>query len=489
MVIHPVSTDPAPDVDLSRVRRVHILGIGGTGMAAFAGLLVSAGYEVGGSDEAIYPPMSDLLASWGLSIFQGYSPRNLDAARPDLVVVGNVIRRANPEAEELRARGLPYLSFPQALSELFLAKRQPVVIAGTHGKTTTSALVAHLLVSAGRDPAALIGGVAENLGSNFRPGDGRPFVVEGDEYDTAYFDKGPKFLHYRPEVAVLTSVEFDHADIYRDLAHYESSFARFVGLLPARGHLAVAAAYPNALALAGRAACRVESYGLSTGDLRAEGLAFDARGSHFTLARGGRPLGRLTLGVWGRHNVDNALGAISVCLFLGLSMDEIARGLVTFAGVRRRQQLLGEPAGVAVVDDFAHHPTAVRETIAAVRARFPGRRLLALFEPRSNTSRRAIHQADYAHAFEGAALALVATPHRASQVPEGERLDPGKLAGEIAAAGTPARHLPDADAILAAVLAEARVGDVVLSMSNGAFGGLPARLTVALAQQGPREAS
>ncbi len=480
-LVQPVSTDPAVPIDVDRVRRVHLLGIGGTGMAAFAGLLHAAGYEATGSDEGVYPPMSELLAAWKLKVYPGYRPENLDDAKPDLVVVGNVIRRVNPEATAVRERALPYLSFPQTLGELFLARRQPIVVAGTHGKTTTSALLTHLLASAGRDPGALIGGVSLDLGGNFRVGAGRPFVVEGDEYDTAYFDKGPKFLHYRPEVAVLTSVEFDHADIYRDLPHYESAFARFVALLPAGGHLAVSAAYPNAIELSRSAACHVETYGLTAGDLRAEDLAFDSRGSHFTAVRRGERLGRFTLGVFGRHNVENALGAASACLRLGLSPEEIGAGLASFRGVRRRQQLLGEPGGVAVVDDFAHHPTAVRETIAAVRARFPGRRLLAAFEPRSNTSRRSFHQGEYAKAFAGAALALVATPHRAAQVAEGERLDPEKLAADIAATGTPARHLPDADAILAALAKEARPGDVVLVMSNGAFGALPTRLLEALA--------
>ena len=489
--IHPLSTDPSPDVDLARVRRIHLLGVGGTGMGAFAGLLKQAGYEVTGSDEAVYPPMSELLASWGIPAFVGYRPENLDQVRPDLVIVGNVIRRVNPEATAVRERALPQLSFPQALGEIFLAQRQPCVVLGTHGKTTTSALLTHLLACAGLDPSALIGGVALNLaanasepsaplGSNFRVGRGRPFVVEGDEYDTAYFDKGPKFLHYRPEVAILTSVEFDHADIYRDLAHYESAFARFVALLPPHGHLAVSAAYPNALALARAAACPVESYGLTAGDLQARDLAFDERGAHFTAVLKGRELARWTLSVWGRHNVENALGAASTCLHLGVPPDAIGAGLSTFLGVRRRQQLLGEPDGIAVVDDFAHHPTAVRETLAAVRARFPGRRVLALFEPRSNTSRRNIHQDAYAHAFAGAALALLATPHRAAQIDEGERLDPSKLAQEIAASGIPARHMESADAILAATLAEAKPGDVVLVMSNGAFGGLCQKLVAAL---------
>ena len=479
-LVQPASSDPSPEVDLDRVQRVHVLGIGGTGMGAFAGLLKVAGYEVTGSDESLYPPMSEMLAAWGITPLQGYSPDNLERARPDLVVVGNVIRRVNPEATAVRERGLAQLSFPQALGEIFLSERQSCVVLGTHGKTTTSALWTQLLASAGRDPGALIGGVAQNLGGNFRLGKGRQFVVEGDEYDTAYFDKGPKFLHYRPEVAILTSVEFDHADIYRDMAHYESAFARFVALLPEGGHLAVGSRYPNAVILAEDAACGVETYGLEHGDLVAKGLSFDEQGAHFTAVRRGQEVARFTLGVWGRHNVENALGAISACLHLGLTAQEIGEGLKRFSGVRRRQQLLGSPRGIAVVDDFAHHPTAVRETIAAVRSRFPHRRLLAAFEPRSNTSRRNIHQVQYAHAFEGAALALLAEPHAAAQIAEEERLDPTRLAGELTAAGVPAKALPNADEIARALAAEARKGDVILLMSNGAFGGLAKKLLAAL---------
>jgi UDP-N-acetylmuramate: L-alanyl-gamma-D-glutamyl-meso-diaminopimelate ligase len=481
-LVLPQSTETARTFDLDRVRRIHVMGVGGTGMGTFAALLKQSGYEVTGSDEGIYPPMSELLASWSIECFSGYRSENLDRARPDLVVVGNVIRRVNPEATALRERGLPYLSFPQALAELFLTQRRPVVIAGTHGKTTCSALTTHVLTHAGRDPSALIGGVALNLsspqgrGGSFRLGAGDLFVVEGDEYDTAYFDKRPKFLHYRPEVALLTSVEFDHADIYRDMAHYRSAFADFLALLPKSGFLAVAQGSPEAMALARYASCPVATYGIDAGDFTARNLSFDASGASFTALQGEHPLGTWRLPLFGRHNVENALGVAAVCRHLGLDPDEIGAGLAGFLGVRRRQELLGSPGGIAVVDDFAHHPTAVRETLAAVRAHYPGRRVLAIFEPRSNTSRRNIHRAEYARAFAGADLALLAAPHLASQIAEGERLIPEQLAREIAAQGTPARFVSTVEGLVAEAAAWAHPGDVILVMSNGSFGGLPYKL-------------
>jgi UDP-N-acetylmuramate: L-alanyl-gamma-D-glutamyl-meso-diaminopimelate ligase len=485
-LVLPQSTDPAPTFDLDQVRRIHVMGVGGTGMGTFAALLKQSGYEVTGSDEGIYPPMSELLASWSIEALAGYRAENLDRARPDLVVVGNVIRRVNPEATALRERGIPYLSFPQALAELFLASRRPVVVTGTHGKTTSSALLTHVLTHAGRDPSALIGGVALNMsspqgpGGSFRLGKGDLFVVEGDEYDTAYFDKRPKFLLYRPQVALLTSVEFDHADIYRDLDHYRSAFASFIALLPASGHLAVAHGSGDGVALAREARCPVETYGIDAGDWSARDLAFEPSGARFTPVHGGRALGTWRLPLFGRHNVENALGVAALCRHLGLEPEEIGAGLASFLGVTRRQELLGSPRGIAIVDDFAHHPTAVRETLAAIRTRYPGRRVLAIFEPRSNTSSRNIHQAEYAHAFAGAALALLAAPHRASQIAEGERLAPDQLAREIAASGTPARFVATVEGLVTEATAWAKPGDVILVMSNGSFGGLPRKLLAAL---------
>jgi UDP-N-acetylmuramate: L-alanyl-gamma-D-glutamyl-meso-diaminopimelate ligase len=461
-------------VEPESIKRIHVLGVAGTGMGSFAGLLQAAGYGVTGSDENVYPPMSDMLREWGIRTLTPYRAENLDAARPDLVVVGNVIRRVNVEATAMRQRGLPHMSFPAALGDLFLEKQHSVVVAGTHGKTTTSALQSHVLVDAGRDPSFLVGGVTRNYHSNFRLGRGAHFVVEGDEYDTAYFDKGPKFLHYRPKTLILTSVEFDHADIYRDLAHYESSFEKLLALMPENGFVTVCAGYANAVALAKRARCRVESYsaGSASADWSVRAVELGPDGARFVVVRSGKELGRIELAIPGRHNVENALGVYAASSALGLSHEEIARGMRSFTGVKRRQELRGNPGGVAVVDDFAHHPTAVRETIAAVASRYPGRRLLALFEPRSNTSRRNIHQEEYARSFTGAARALILTPKPHDQVPVDAQLSATRLAEDLTRGGIGAQAFATVDELARAALAETRSGDVLLVMSNGAFGGL-----------------
>jgi UDP-N-acetylmuramate: L-alanyl-gamma-D-glutamyl-meso-diaminopimelate ligase len=469
------------NLDAQGVRRIHLLGVCGTGMGAFAGMLAEQGFEITGSDENIYPPMSEMLHAWGIKTFLGYRAENLDQARPDLVVVGNVIRRVNPEATAMRERGLPHASFPAALGELCIGHRHSVVVAGTHGKTTTSALLAHLLVSAGRDPSFLVGGVTLNSSSNFRIGRGAHFVVEGDEYDTAYFDKGPKFLHYRPRSAVFTSMELDHADIYRDLAHYRSSFEKFMSLIPPDGFVAVSASYPAAVEVARAAKAKVETYGLERATWRAEQVHHDGQGAWFDLVREGEKLQRVCLSLGGIHNVENALGATAVAVSLGLSIEEIARGLASFKGVKRRQEIRGEPGGVLVVDDFAHHPTAVRETIKAVSARFPGRPLWAIFEPRSNTSRRNLHQHEYSEAFQGASRAIVAKPLPTDKVPAGEQLDVEALAREIGRNGTPALAAANAEEIVNIARQEVRARDVLLVMSNGAFGGLVEKLLAALA--------
>ncbi len=467
-------------IDASKIKRIHVLGVCGTGMGAFAGMLARQGFQVTGSDQNVYPPMSDMLRAFGIEPMLGYSPQNLDAARPDLVIVGNVIRRVNPEAAAMRERGLPHMSFPAALGELCIGARHSAVVVGTHGKTTTTALLGHLLSSAGRDPSVLVGGVALDFGGNFRLGKGDFFVVEGDEYDTAYFDKGPKFLHYRPRSAVFTSMEMDHADIYRDFAHYRSSFEKFVALLPENGTVAVSASYPAAVEVAQASRSRVETYG-PAGDFSAGELAHENGEATFDLCFKGQKQRRLRLPVGGPHNVENALGAIALCQAVGLSLDEIAQGLSTFQGVRRRQEVRGEPRGVLIIDDFAHHPTAVRATLAAIQARFPGRPVWALFEPRSNTSRRSLHQAEYARAFAGAARAVIAEPLPTDKVPEGDRLDAAELCAQIAQRGTPAIALPNVEAIVERVRREAKRGDALLVMSNGAFGGLVEKLLHALA--------
>ena len=464
---------------------IYLLGIAGTGMGSFAGLLRAAGHQVSGSDENVYPPMSDKLREWGIEFYTPYGAGNLwsRGSPPDLAVVGNVIRAQNPEATELRRRGIPHVSFPEALEELFLLERHAVVVAGTHGKTTTTSLLAWVLQSAGRDPSLLVGGVPLNFNEGFRLGQGPQMVLEGDEYDTAYFDKGPKFMHYRPRTAVFTGAEFDHADIYRDTAHYESAFEKFFALLPEDGFAAACACFPNWKRLASFAKCKIESYaGVEGGeaDWTVRGLQLGPAGAEFEVIFRGAPEQRVHLAASGRHNVENALGVWAACRALGLSPQQIATGFSTFKGVKRRQELRGEVRGIAVIDDFAHHPTAVRETIAAVKASWPGRRLIAVFEPRSHTAMRKVHEVEYAHAFAGADEAILSQPSAIAKVPEDQRVDAQKLAREIAATGTRARWFAGPDEIVASLARELRAGDVVLGMSNGAFGGLHGKLLSAL---------
>ena len=478
--------DVLTEIDPSRVRRIHLVGVAGTGMGSFAGMLKAAGCDVSGSDENVYPPMSDMLRAWGIRTLIGYRAENLDEARPDLVIIGNVIRRVNPEATAVRERRIPQMSFPAALGSFFLRSRHSVVITGTHGKTTASALMGHVLADAGRDPSFLVGGVTQNYSANYRLGKGPHFVVEGDEYDTAYFDKGAKFLHYQPRTAILTSVEFDHADIYRDLAHYESSFSAFVKLLPDSGLLAVSSAYPNALEIAKASSARIVTYRGEEGaraDYTPRHLRFAPDGVRFHVVERDLQQGDVLLHMGGRHNVENALGVYAAARGLGLSHEEIRRGFATFKGIKRRQEVRAEIDGMLIIDDFAHHPTAVRETISAVANRYAGRRLWAIFEPRSNTSRRNIHQREYAESFTGAARATLRVPEKTDKVPTGEELDIHRLMDDLSSRGIPADGDADVDALVRRVAQDARNGDVLLVMSNGSFGGFIEKLLVALRER------
>jgi UDP-N-acetylmuramate: L-alanyl-gamma-D-glutamyl-meso-diaminopimelate ligase len=470
------------DVDPAQVKRIHVMAVAGTGMGSFAGLLQKAGYEVTGSDENVYPPMSEKLPEWGIKVMPGgFRPENLDLAKPDLVVVGNVVRKVNPEATAMRERGLPQASFPAALGRLFLETRRPIVVAGTHGKTTTTALLAHVFTSAGRDPSFLIGGVPKNFPESFHLGQGKEFILEGDEYDTAYFDKGPKFLHYRPQFVQFTGAEFDHADIYRDMAHYESAFTRLFELLPSEGFLAASASFANTARLVGHARGRVATYSARTSaEFEAHEIQMSPAGSYFAVTQNGYNIGRFRMPLHGLHNVENATGVVAIALHAGLKVEQIAKGLASFAGVQRRQELITEARGIALIDDFAHHPTAVRETIASVVARYPKRRVWALFEPRSNTASRAIHQQEYTTAFKGSAEVIFATPRKVEGLGAGEVLDVAAIAETMAKHNIRARHFATADEIAQTVLAEVKEGDVVLAMSNGAFGGLVGKLKAGL---------
>jgi UDP-N-acetylmuramate: L-alanyl-gamma-D-glutamyl-meso-diaminopimelate ligase len=463
--------------------RVHFIGICGTAMATLAALLKARGDLVQGSDAHVYPPMSDFLAAEGIPVFDGYAAEHI-GDDIDLVVVGNAISRGNVELESVLDRSIRYASLPETIREAFLWDADAVVIAGTHGKTTTTALTAWLLTAGGLDPSMLVGGIARNFGAggaSYRVGAGRAFVIEGDEYDSAYFDKTAKFLKYLPDIAVVNNVEFDHADIYADLDAVRLAFARFVRLVPRRGLVLLGADSPDAAALAAHAHCPVQTFGLAeTCDWRAEDLSAQGTSTSFTLRGPGGLSAAVTLPMLGVHNVRNALAAAAVAHASGVDAAAIAAGLASFAGVRRRLEVVGVRSGVTVYDDFAHHPTAVAETIAAMRAARPGARLWAIFEPRSASSCRRVFQDAFAAAFAGADQVVIAPVFR-SALPEAERLSAPALVADLAARGVAARSAGSIDEIVAWVGSEARAGDEVVVMSNGGFGGIHGRLLEALA--------
>lgn len=465
---------------------VHMIGIGGTGMTALAGLLHETGCRVTGSDKALYPPTSTLLERMGLEAHVGFDAAHLSPA-PDLVVVGNAVSRGNPEVEEVLDRRLPYASMPQVIEERFLNGNHAIVVAGTHGKTTTTSMLAWVLHHAGREPGFLIGGAPLNFELPYRPGSGNAFVIEGDEYDTAFFDKGPKFMHYRPDTVLLGTVEFDHADIYRDEQAVSTAFRRLVNLVPRRGLIVRHEESELARKVTDDAFSRVEGYGLEAGGWRATALRETEAGTLMSVQRDGRRFAEIQLQVLGRHNVRNALSVIAAAHDQGLSAAEIEAGLGSYRGVRRRLELLGEPAGVRVFDDFAHHPTAIDETLRAVRARYTGRRVWAVLEPRSWSLRRGVFQERLAGVFDAADRILVAPVFNAAAIAADERLDVERLTADLAARGKTASAMADADEILAHLLASVGTGDVVVIMSNGGFDGLHRRLLGGLAERAQRE--
>ncbi|MEZ4358533.1 MAG: GNAT family N-acetyltransferase [Kofleriaceae bacterium] len=465
--------------------KVHFIGIGGTGMGATASLAVRAGFDVRGSDSAIYPPMSEQLAALGVTVMTPYAASNLDWA-PDVVVVGNVHGRDHVEVVEAQRRGLTLTSFPALLGEHFLRDRHAVVIAGTHGKTTTTTLLGHILAEAGRDPGVFVGGVPVHSDDGSRLGAGREFVIEGDEYDTAFFDKGSKFLHYQPKTVVLTSVELDHVDIFSSFEAVRDAFVKMVKLIPPSGLLLVCADSPSAVAVADAAACNVEQYGVfdeESGErpahvrwwadnvtyLKSGRVAFDVH-------RDGEKLERFETLLVGRHNLSNVLAAIAAATSRGVALPVVAKGVASFAGVRRRQELRGVASGVTVVDDYAHHPTAVRETLKALHKRFPRRRTVAIYDPRSATSRRRTFQHEFVQAFAHADEVVVGKLFDPSKIPEEERFDPERMALDLHRGGTPASYIPDVDAIVRHVAQSAGPGDVVCVLSSGSFDGIHDRL-------------
>jgi UDP-N-acetylmuramate: L-alanyl-gamma-D-glutamyl-meso-diaminopimelate ligase len=464
----------------ARGSHIHLIAVCGVGMASLAGLLQARGYRVTGSDQNVYPPMSTYLADIGISVMPGFRAEHL-SQRPDFVIIGNAVSRGNPEAEQVLEHGIPYSSFPEALGRFLIGMRQALVVAGTHGKTTTTALAAWVLTQANLAPGFFVGGVPINFGSGWDPGAGDYVVLEGDEYDSAFFDKGPKFLHYRSRHVILTSVEFDHADIYRDLDHVKDAFRRLMEMIPADGNLVVCKDYAAAVEVASRAGCPVVSYG-TAGDWQAMDLRFDSGRSFFNAAYRGKRDAEVVAGVVGRHNVQNALAVYAMGRALGIERTKLLEGFATFRGVKRRQEIKGESRGIVVIDDFAHHPTAVMETIDAVRMAYPTRRLWALFEPRSNTSRRNVFEMEFARALARADRVIVSELYQPEKVPLGQRLSVARVVCEINGVAGDARAvtLADSQEIANYISTYGAAGDVVLVMSNGAFDGVHEKILRAL---------
>lgn len=487
----------------------HLIGIGGTAMASLAGLLKTAGHTVTGSDENVYPPMSDQLREMGIPYVEGYRPENLEP-RPDVVVVGNAISRGNPELEAVLNRKIPYTSAAATVKHEFLRGRHSLAVAGTHGKTTTTSLLAWLLESAGLHPSFLIGGIAENFGTSFRLTDSELFVVEADEYDTAYFDKGPKMWHYLPDTAVVTNIEFDHADIYRDEEAYRFAFARFINLIPGNGTLVAGWDSPIVRELAAKSFAPVESFGVEQIGKREKGegkrkqlapanpqsalrnpqsehprwtaadIEFGAGGTRFTVLHDGEEWGRVETPLAGAFNVRNGLAAIAAAEAVGADRAGVREGLRTFRGVRRRMEVRGEVGGVTVIDDFAHHPTAVRETIDAARQRYTGRPVVAIFEPRSYTAQRREFQAAYQRAFGGADTVILAGLARPGRYTRETALDPEAMVEGWRREGKDAHYILSPDDIVRHLAPRLGGGEVVLVMSNGGFGGIHTKLLEAL---------
>ena len=467
------------------VKNIHIMGICGTGMAALAGMLQDSGFTITGSDSHVYPPMSDFLKQLNIEVFDGYKPENLDHG-PELVIVGNVIRKINPEAQHLAALGIPYLSFPQALAEFFISTRKSLVVSGTHGKTTTCSLLATALYHADLDPTFMIGGIIPEFGGNFRIGNGDYFVAEGDEYDTAFFNKVSKFLHYLPQIAVITSIEFDHADIFEDLDAIKDSFREFVSLIPGDGLLIANLDDENVREVAAGAVCPVLSYGLSEDNSwTVRDIRYENGRTFFTAVKDGETYGEFSLFLPGRHNCLNALSVIAILDHLGQSKETIARGLSQFKGVRRRQEIRGIEAGVTVIDDFAHHPTAVKETVKALGEAYHDKRLIVVFEPRTNTSRRAVFQEQYSAAFEGADIIYLREPVPLDSINAEDHFSSARLADDLCQKhNQQANAFSTTDEILNHLTAEVKPGDVVAILSNGGFDNIHNRLLEMLKEKG-----
>ena len=457
-------------------KHIHLIGICGTAMASLAGMLKERGFRVTGSDAAAYPPMSDFLDSLGIKVSQPFAVENLDP-RPDLVVIGNAISRGNLELEHVLDQRLPFCSLPQLLHDEFLQEKEVLVVAGTHGKTTTTSMLSWIFEVAGTKPSFLIGGIAENFGRSFQLGDGKYFILEGDEYDTAFFDKGPKFLHYFPDAVILTSVEFDHADIYKDLDAVETAFKRLVNLVPRRGRIVAFDSGESVERCIARAFCPVERFGKSDrAGWRITDLQLHADRTCWSVLRDGKLWAEFEFPLAGEYNVWNATAAAGMAAGYGIPPEVIAEALRTFKSVKRRLEVKAEVNGITIIDDFAHHPTAIAVTLNALRSRYPGRRLWAILEPRSNTLRRNVFQSDLAKSLAIADEVVIANVFKSESIPEAERLDIAAVAANVGKLGRRARVIADVDSIVRMTAPEMRTGDVIGILSNGGFGGIYERL-------------
>jgi UDP-N-acetylmuramate: L-alanyl-gamma-D-glutamyl-meso-diaminopimelate ligase len=461
---------------MSSKQHIHLIGICGTAMASLAGMLAERGFRVTGSDTSAYPPMSDFLQSLGIPVSQPFSADNLKPT-PDVVVIGNAISRGNVELEYVLDQRIPFCSLPQLLHDKFLRGKEVLVVAGTHGKTTTTSMLSWIFECAGTRPSFLIGGIAENFGRSFQLGDGKYFILEGDEYDTAFFDKGPKFLHYFPDAVILTSVEFDHADIYKDLDAVETAFKRLVNLVPQRGRIVAFDRGESIERCISRAFCSVERYGASDRSAwRITDLKFETGRTVWSVLRNGKPWAEFEFSLAGEYNVWNATTAAAMAADYGISPDAIAKALKTFKSVKRRLEIKAEVNGITIIDDFAHHPTAIAATLNALRTRYRSRRLWAILEPRSNTLRRNVLQKDLAKSLSIADEVVIANVFKSDAIPESERLDIAAVAANIGNLGRRARVIADVDSIVRIVAPEMHSEDVVAILSNGGFGGIYEKL-------------
>jgi UDP-N-acetylmuramate: L-alanyl-gamma-D-glutamyl-meso-diaminopimelate ligase len=475
---------------MTQAKHVHVIGIGGSAMAPLAGMLREHGFRVTGSDSGVYPPASTLLDSLGISFFHKFDAANLSPT-PDSVVIGNIIARGNPELEEVLDRKIPYRSLPETLEEVFLPGRHSIVVSGTHGKTTTTAMLAWIFHTAGKQPNFLVGGVAENFGKSYGLGGGEEFILEGDEYETAIWDRGPKFFHYHPDDLIVTSLEYDHADIYADFDAYQLAFRRLVNLVPRKGRVVIwgdtQESGPALREAAAKAFCPVETYGFSPqNDWIANDVNVDGTTTRFRSTYRGKPFGEFALSATGRHNVLNAMAAVAVAHGRGIGAEALAKALSTFRSVKRRMDVKGELGGILVVDDFAHHPTAVRATIEAARSRWPERRMWAILEPRSNSMRRKVFQESLPQALALADRVVLGGVFRAQQLGDENRLEPESVAKSVRSLGKDARAFAGADAIADYLSAESKAGDLLLVMSNGSFDGLCDKLLKKLSGEVPQ---